>query len=87
MRMLPSLEWAAGKQKVVEAGLIMGSEDFAFFVEEVPGFYFNLGVNKPGVAPQDAAPNHSPYFYADESALIVGVRALSALAWEFLETP
>ena len=82
-RMLPSLEWAA-KGQVVEAPLIMGSEDFAFFVEDIPGFYFSLGVNKAGVAPGEAAPNHSPYFFANEEALITGVRAMAAMAVDYL---
>jgi amidohydrolase len=32
-----------------------------------------------------AAPNHSPRFYVDESALVQGVRALIALALEYLQ--
>jgi amidohydrolase len=31
-----------------------------------------------------AAPNHSPYFFADEAALPTGVRALSSLAVDYL---
>ena len=84
-RMRPTLEWAAPVPAlVVEGPRVMGSEDFAFFVEEIPGMYFSLGVNAPGVAPGDAAVNHSPYFFANEDALITGVRAMTALAWDFL---
>jgi amidohydrolase len=36
------------------------------------------------VAPGDAAPNHSPRFTIDEQALPLGVRALSALAADYL---
>ncbi len=81
---LPSLEKAAGKGRVTERGLIMGAEDFAFYVEEVPGVFFFLGVNKPGVSPEQAAPNHSPLFYVNEDALIVGVKALSYAAADYL---
>jgi amidohydrolase len=35
--------------------------------------------------PSQAAPNHSPGFFADESALPVGVRALANLAVDFLQ--
>ena len=84
--MVPSLEWAAGgSDKVSESLPVMGAEDFAFFQERIPGFYFHLGVNRPGVAAGQAAPNHSPYFYADESALVVGVRALAAVAVDYLQ--
>ncbi len=42
-----------------------------------------------GVTPRDqdwtkAAQNHSPLFFADESALPVGVRALASLAADYL---
>lgn len=84
-KMLPTLEWAASG-KVAEAPLIMGSEDFAFYVESIPGLYFSLGVNAEGVGPGEAAANHSPYFFANEDALIVGVRALAALAWDYLRS-
>ncbi len=83
--MRPTLEWAAGSPQMVVTGpRIMGSEDFAFFVEDLPGMYFNLGVNKAGVGVGEAAVNHSPYFFANEDALITGVRAMAGLAWDFL---
>jgi amidohydrolase len=50
----------------------------------VPGLYFWLGTRSPGVAEKDAAPNHSPLFEVDESALRLGVRALAHLAVDFL---
>jgi amidohydrolase len=34
--------------------------------------------------PETAAPNHSPLFFADEGALIVGVRAMSNLAADYM---
>ena len=45
---------------------------------------FSLGVTSPGKDPRTVASNHSPLFEADESALPVGVRVMSALALEFL---
>ena len=83
-RMLPTLAWAAGADAVHEVPRIMGAEDFAFFQERIPGFYFFLGVNRDGVGPWEAAPNHSPYFFANEQTLVVGVRALAGLAVEYL---
>jgi amidohydrolase len=83
-RMVPTLEWAAGADKVTVQPRIMGAEDFALFQELIPGFYFRLGVNEEGVEASEAAPNHSPYFFANEDALVVGVRAMAAIAWDFL---
>ncbi len=34
--------------------------------------------------PWEAASNHSPFFYANEDALIVGVRAMVGMAWDYL---
>ncbi len=82
-RMLPTLE-RASTGKVKQLDLIMGAEDFAFFLERIPGFYFTLGVNKEGVGPNDAAPNHSPHFYVNDDALVVGVRAMAGVAIDYL---
>ena len=82
-RTLPTLERVA-PGRVVEALPRTGAEDFAYFAREVPGFYFWLGIREPGTAPEDAAPNHSPLFRIDESALALGVRALSNVAVDWL---
>jgi metal-dependent amidase/aminoacylase/carboxypeptidase family protein len=50
----------------------------------VPGFYFVLG-GRPHDVPREQAPDHhTPEFYVDESALKLGVRAMTAVALEFL---
>ena len=43
-----------------------------------------LGGRAPGVNIGEAAPNHSPYFDIDESALKTGIRVLAGLAIRFL---
>ena len=60
------------------------SEDFSFFLNEVPGLFFMLGIVPQGQDPATAAPNHSPHFYVDEKALVVGVRALAGVAVNYL---
>ena len=62
-----------------------GAEDFAFFANEIPGFYFILGGRPPETPPEDAADHHTPDFYLDESGLVVGVRAMTALTLAYLE--
>ncbi len=59
----------------------MGGEDFAFYLEHVPGVFFRLGVQRPG-APFH--PLHSPEFDPDESAFATGVAAMSRFATDFL---
>ena len=86
-RMVPTLEWAAGEQAVSVAPRIMGAEDFSYYQREIPGLFFFLGVNKAGVGPGEAAPNHSPLFFVNDDALIVGVRALAGIAVDYLANP
>lgn len=70
---------------------VTGAEDFSYFSQEIPGMYFWLGVNKPGVGLEsknfgertDAAGNHSPYFYVDDSALDKGVKAFVYLVDDY----
>ena len=59
----------------------MGGEDFALYLEHVPGVFFRLGVQRPG-APFH--PLHSPEFDPDESAFATGVAAMSRFAADFL---
>jgi amidohydrolase len=80
-QMVPTLERVAGKGKVLIGRQATASEDFAFFQEKVPGLFFFLNVKPEGGKP---IPNHSPNFYVDENALIVGIRAMSNLAIDFL---
>jgi amidohydrolase len=84
--MVPVLEAAAGPGRLHLRKPVMGAEDFSFIAQQVPGLYINLGGRPPEVAEADAAPHHTPDFYIDESGLITGVRAMTALALHFLET-
>lgn len=82
--MLPTLQGVYGPARVVEASLTTGAEDFSFFQEVVPGFFFFVGARPRGV--EKVIPNHSPKFYADEGLLVLGVQALADLAIDFLES-
>jgi metal-dependent amidase/aminoacylase/carboxypeptidase family protein len=64
---------------------VTGAEDFSFFGERVPSFFFRLGGRPADVAVEDAPAHHTPYFFVDEAALPVGVRAMTALALDYLE--
>jgi amidohydrolase len=61
-----------------------GAEDFAYFANEVPGFYFVVGGRRPDIPADQAADHHTPDFFIDESGLIVGVRAMTALTIHYL---
>jgi amidohydrolase len=82
-RMVPVLQRAADGN-AVPAERSGASEDFSFFLNQVPGLFFNLGIVPPGQDPAKAAPNHSPNFFVDEAALVVGVRALAMVTVNYL---
>jgi amidohydrolase len=84
--MAPALKRAADG-KVVECPLAGASEDFSFYAQAVPGLYVFLGVTPKDQDPAKAAPNHSPQFFVDEHALVVGVRTMATLAVDFLTSP
>jgi amidohydrolase len=60
------------------------AEDFSRYQEKVPGVFFFLGVTPDDRDPATVAANHSPRFFADEGALVTGIRALSTLAVDYL---
>jgi amidohydrolase len=64
----------AGNVKVVEPS--MAGEDFAYFANEIPGFYFRLGVLAPGTS---SGGLHTPTFRGDDSSIAVGIKAMSRL--------
>lgn len=83
-RVLPSLEKAVGASNVVEMDLTMGAEDFSFYANEVPGFFFFVGATPVGQDALKAPSNHSPEFFLDEQALKVGTRAMLQVALDYL---
>ncbi|MEQ8954268.1 MAG: amidohydrolase [Gammaproteobacteria bacterium] len=85
-QMAPSIEKIYGGDNVFESPRITGAEDFSFFQEEIPGFFFFIGGRPPEIPAEQAIPNHSPLFYVDESALLPGVRVMSTLAVDYLSS-
>ncbi|MFD2756119.1 amidohydrolase [Comamonas terrae] len=83
-KMGPTLERVAGPGNFGVQPKSSASEDFSFYQQEAPGMFFYLGVTPKDKDPNTAPNNHSPLFYADESALIYGVRALSNMAVDYM---
>lgn len=82
---VPSLKRAAGDANVLAIPLVTGAEDFAYFAEKVPSFYFFVGITPKDKNPVTAPSNHSPLFYIDESGIPVGTQAFAQLAVDYLQ--
>ena len=69
-----------------EIPLITGAEDFAYFGEKIPAFFFMVGVTPKGTDVLTAPANHSPLFYLDETAMPLATRAMTAVAVDYLNS-
>jgi amidohydrolase len=81
--MVPTLEEVAGEDNAVIIDAITGAEDFSFFQKEIPGLYFFVGGKAPG---REAAGHHTPDFYIDESGMKLGVRAMTNLVVDYMNS-
>ena len=81
-QILPSLHAAAGADNVVIMKATTGGEDFSYFQEKIPGVYFFLGGMTPGNT--ESFPHHTPDFVIDESGLLLGVKAFTQIALDYL---
>lgn len=62
--------------------LVLGGEDFACYLEKVPGAMFRLGIRNPKIAADK--PWHSDKFRADEESMRYGAALLAASAIDAL---
>lgn len=71
-------ERVLGVGSVVPFGITnMGGEDFACYLERIPGCFLRIGAREPGGV---AAPAHSPGFTAAEESIFVGASVLAECA-------
>ncbi|MEQ6895986.1 M20 family metallopeptidase [Microbacterium sp. KR10-403] len=76
---------ALGAERMIEVPEPgMGSEDFSFVLEKVPGAFIMLQCSPPGTDPATAAFNHSPTVLFDDAVLGDQAAVLATLAWERL---
>jgi metal-dependent amidase/aminoacylase/carboxypeptidase family protein len=69
---------ALGPEAVVTTEQSLGGEDFAWYLERIPGALARLGVRAPGDTVQRDL--HQGQFDVDERAISVGIRLLVATA-------
>lgn len=83
-QMVPTLEAIAGKDNVLITPAQTGAEDFSFYQQKIPGFFFFLGGMPKGKKIDEAAPHHTPDFYIDEGGFVLGMKSLAFLAVDYL---
>lgn len=71
-----------GEERLAHMDPVMGSEDFSFFSERVPGVFACLGTHNE--AKEMVYPNHHPRFTVDEDVLELGVKLHAGFAKAFL---
>jgi amidohydrolase len=84
---LPSLRAVAGSDNVRENRPRTGAEDFGFYAQKLPCFFFFLGGMPKGQDPETAKAHHTPDFYVDESGMKLGVRAFCYLVLDYFNKP
>jgi len=82
-KMLPTLERVTGKNNIRSMNWVTGAEDFSFFGDKVPSFFFYFGGMARDKNPKDAPPHHTPDFIIDDSKLDVGVKAFCMLVLDY----
>jgi len=70
---------ALGEDKIKPIDPVMGGEDFAYFLQKVPGAFFFFGMGDG-----QQFPHHHPAFDIDEKALQPAVLLMTSLALEYL---
>ena len=67
-----------GQQALTPLGTLnMGGEDFAYYMERIPGCFLRIGAREAGGEP---IPAHSARFYAAEESLFIGAAVLAETA-------
>ncbi|WP_075619889.1 M20 family metallopeptidase [Paenisporosarcina indica] len=69
-------------KEVRETEQHMGGEDFAYYLEKVPGTFFFTGAMPDG----EVYPHHHPKFDFDENAMLIAAKTLGAAVIEYQET-
>lgn len=74
-KVLKSAEKILGKENIITEGHTMASEDFAFYMKEVPGFFYWFGSGEEGHAKEAL---HSKNFYCSDKAIRPAVEVMAA---------
>ena len=83
-KMIGSLQKAAGKENVIQINAVTGAEDFGFFLQEVPGFFFFVGAMMANQDPNVVPSHHTPDFMIDELGMRTGLKAMLNVTLDYM---
>lgn len=83
-KMVASLRKAAGAENVIRINAVTGAEDFAFYQQEVPGFFFFVGARPPDMDPEKVPAHHTPDFMIDERGMLTGLKAMLQVTLDYM---
>jgi len=86
-KMVASLQKAAGEKNVIRINAVTGAEDFAFYQQKVPGFFFFVGAMPPDQDPSKVPAHHTPDFMIDERGFITGLKAMLDVTLDYMYMP
>ena len=82
-----SFSKAVGANNVIVMNADTGAEDFSFFQEKVPGYFFFVGACPPEVDASKAPSHHTPDFMLDERGMLTGVKAMLQVTLDYMNAP
>jgi len=84
--MLPIIQKTAGEKNTKLINAVTGAEDFSFFQEKIPGLYLFVGGKAKNIPVSEAPGHHTPEFQIDESGMKLGVKLLSTLTLDYMNS-
>lgn len=79
---VPTFHRVLGEKNVQQIGPQMVAEDFSFYQQVIPGFFYFLGIRNEAKGIVHAV--HTPEFDIDEDAMPIGVKVMASAALDFL---
>ena len=86
-KMVGSLQKAVGAENVVRINAVTGAEDFAYYQQKIPGFFFFVGAMPPSQDSETVPAHHTPDFMIDERGMLPGLKAMLQLTLDYMYAP
>jgi amidohydrolase len=83
-KLVNALNRAAGEENVIRIPADTGGEDFAYYQQKVPGFFFFVGACPPDRDLSTAPSHHTPDFLMDEKAILTGMRGMLNVTLDYM---